>query len=431
MNTARTCDRRTFTKLALAGAFGFGAGAARAAGRPDFWILRDEQTPARDQQDHGTCYVFAAIAALEAAYKRAGYGTLDLSEEFVNEAVRLFWLEPRPGKNLPAHRAENRFSMGQGGFEDGVVNLMAECGFAVPEEKHMPYRGNPMKAKCPASPTWPDWNLQRKLGSFNLDPRRFDGAALAKAKFYGVRSCHDRPGNDPAAIEEALRKGREVVWGFSFAGDRAGWCWEAGAPVKPSDGCHAMMIYGFDRSDAGRPYFIVKNSWKGMEDVYISYAYVRRYGKAATTIVEVAPPRSWPELAYVGRWALTLDGRTGTLDIYHLPGMSKTAFDFYDLTDRRTGKLMEDRRLGTFFPRGGKLRDAFRVNGEITKDGLTLNLDWSEPACDYAHRDGQEFTLRFAGADRDTLNGTLLCGGERGEKVVAKRVRDPREFEIE
>src|SRR5262249_40816852 len=42
------------------------------------------QTPLNRQGGRRTCIVFAAVAALEAAYRRAGYGELDLSEQFLN-----------------------------------------------------------------------------------------------------------------------------------------------------------------------------------------------------------------------------------------------------------------------------------------------------------------------------------------------------------
>ena len=50
--------------------------------------LRANQTPLRDQGNRGTCTSFGAIAALEAAYKKAGYGNLDFSGRF-GDGLRL------------------------------------------------------------------------------------------------------------------------------------------------------------------------------------------------------------------------------------------------------------------------------------------------------------------------------------------------------
>src|SRR5260221_6169971 len=93
----KSINRRTFTNALLAGAAGLGY-VTRSAGaqRPTEFSLGDDQTSIKDQLERGTCYVYAAVAALEAAYKRAGCGELDLSEEFGNDAIRTLWLEPRP-----------------------------------------------------------------------------------------------------------------------------------------------------------------------------------------------------------------------------------------------------------------------------------------------------------------------------------------------
>jgi hypothetical protein len=48
---------------------------------PSFIDLRENQTPIRNQSRR-TCTTFCSIAALEAAYKRAGYDDINLSEGF-------------------------------------------------------------------------------------------------------------------------------------------------------------------------------------------------------------------------------------------------------------------------------------------------------------------------------------------------------------
>ena len=68
---------------------------SQAAVRPAYVNLSAYQTPLRNQGSRGTCITFAALAALEAAYYRAGYGKLDLSEEFLNHFGKMFWLHPK------------------------------------------------------------------------------------------------------------------------------------------------------------------------------------------------------------------------------------------------------------------------------------------------------------------------------------------------
>ena len=49
----------------------------------DAYSLAQYQTSFKNQRDRGTCWAFAGVAALEAAYKRKYNLTLDLSEQYV------------------------------------------------------------------------------------------------------------------------------------------------------------------------------------------------------------------------------------------------------------------------------------------------------------------------------------------------------------
>ncbi len=68
---------------------------ATALARPSYVDLSANQTPLKKQGGRTTCIVFAAVAALEAAYNRAGFGQLDLSEEFLNHFGKMLWLHPK------------------------------------------------------------------------------------------------------------------------------------------------------------------------------------------------------------------------------------------------------------------------------------------------------------------------------------------------
>jgi hypothetical protein len=56
----------------------------------NFVDLRPQQSALKDQGGRSTCIVFSAVAAVEANYKKLGYGELDLSEEFINYARKAF-----------------------------------------------------------------------------------------------------------------------------------------------------------------------------------------------------------------------------------------------------------------------------------------------------------------------------------------------------
>ena len=67
------------------------------------------------------------------------------------------------------------------------------------------------------------------------------------------------------------------------------------------------------------------------------------------------------------------------------------------------GNIAADRRLGTFYLDGNPLQ-AFRVNGELHKDGVSLAIDWDNPNQKY-DAEGPPVRLKFASADKDRLAG--------------------------
>lgn len=427
-------DRRTFSKSILAGIAGFRITSSAIAQQKNSFSLGSDQSPIRNQGERGTCYVYAVVAALEAAYKRAGYPDLDLSEEFCNDAIRMLWLEPRRVGFIEASRRENFFAMEGGGLSNGVVQMMTSCGFAVPRERAMPYRSIlPFGYKHDQEASRDSrWQSQFNVGSFNLDPQRFNTVALSMNEYFGAETFESNVANDPERFEEVLQAGREVIWSFFYPGDRYSGhderVWDyRGSTSEPDVGGHAMTIYGYNRAAAGKPYFLVKNSW-GKKDTLVSYEYVRRFGKGlATSIVRVAEPRAWPELAVLGRWLLQVDGRSGIFDLYHLPGMSQTTFEAHNRIDSKTGQVEEDRRLGTFFVDGDP-KNAYRVNGFVGVDGLRLNVDWNNRACAYSHRGGTRFSLRFVGGSLEVMKGKMTAGEKTDWPVVATRLRHPKHF---
>jgi len=346
--------------------------------------LRSRQTSLKDQgPTRSTCITFAAVAALEAAYKRAGRGEIDLSEEFLNYLGKMNWLHPNwndPGRKLPmigrmsAGYTENQVSAFGGGSGPGYVMDLAE-GVAVPAESYLPYRSG-YSLGSHSKWTDPFWDSQRNVDDFNLDPRNLPRRAITATEYFRVRSYELIPGGrDPAAIEAALRRGYEVVWDFAVKG-RLGPTWRVDSTIK-TRGDHAMLIVGYDRSSSNprNHVFICKNSWgkdgntRADGYTYISYDYLRNYGWGGAVITSVEKPAPWPELAFLGRWNLCFDGYRGTLDISHIPG-SRTAFF------RREKLNLVDRRLGSFFDSKG---NAFRVNGTIKGDTLTFWFKAGQP----------------------------------------------------
>src|SRR5438105_985700 len=133
MNVIKQFLTRQMTRAVLAILVLLGAVTAQAVAQPlpERVDLRPQQTPLRDQGRRATCIAHSSLAALEAAYRRAGYGDVRLSVEFAMYMSNLFHLEPR-GSQGPGN-AENKMGSAQYGWSIDYVKMLAR-GFAVPRE---------------------------------------------------------------------------------------------------------------------------------------------------------------------------------------------------------------------------------------------------------------------------------------------------------
>ena len=393
--------------------------------------LAGDQTPIKNQRDRGTCVSHATLAALEAAYNRAGVSNLNLSEQYFQHVAKTQWLHDFINDDDGTRTRdgwENQLGMGGGGNIYGALPFLMR--YRVCEEQFAPYQhtnksgytwGSWGKANQSGDDPRVDWRdrtggeHQAEVSGYNMVqdritiqvPNGYDVTPLPQDAIdnalYGITGYQSVPGNrleDPIWYEQQIAAGREIIFGLNFVSDTEnGILYPRDQEEDEGSAWHAMLIVGYDRTDSNEPYFIVKNSWGGNGFIKLSYDWLGsgldgRITQAAYLTGVVTPdPDSLPPQLFMGRWILVYDGAVGTLDIHR-------DSEFFNANS--LGGL-EDYRLGAFYTAQGSL---YRVNGTIDNDGrIDAYIDFTNPNLDYQTRTG----LRFTG-DIDRGNTRLIAG---------------------
>jgi len=395
--------------------------------------LRQWQTPVRNQGAQGSCFIHANVAAMEAAYKRLGYGDLDLAEEFSYYMGPLLWLKTKT-YNERGHRTELLrvpplperecglpfFDFApESGHLDSNRGSFPVLNLPIPTERDFPQDAS--RYHVPFSREDPQWNRQRVVNNHLLEANRLPRSGLVAPLYYQIEKITFLPREDAtraAAIEAVLARGFEVVWDFKMQGDISGPVWHFAESKNDQGQGHRMLIVGYDRSDPANPHFLVKNSW-GMDETRIGYDFLA-YGEWASYIESVRNPRAMPELRWIGRWEVEFGQMPGQLDLYHLPSLFQQFFDA-DGEKNERGDPLIDRRLGTLFVRGEEDGPSFRVNGTLKHDGLELYLNLSKPDLAFDERSGERIELRetapglLEGVIHHTSGGTSPARARRIE----------------
>lgn len=403
--------------------------------------LRPNQTSIQHQGSRGTCTTFGATAALEAAYKKAGYGNVNLSEEFFAMQGKALYLHPhwRDTERRGADSAENQLSGTQGG---GTLHIFRN-GFAIPDSSYVPYRSTDYR-----------WDTVRRDGNKPLPQKSVNNfnfslnndRVLKAPRYYSAKIVGRL--SDPknaAEYEQLLQRGQEIHFAVRFiASDgHADKIWRPSCNPDTDTTCrpgaHNMLIVGYDKThpDPANHYFIVKNSWghsriPGSDGFnYMHYEYLK-YVSDAEYVRAVHPPKKWPELSLLGEYSLNFDGWKGRLDIYHLPGVAQWIFE-------NNGVAVADRRLGIFYDQSGR---AFRVNGSVRRINdelleITFFINNAHPNPRWDELAGRKFIYYYdvrnnfmAGFHTDP-GGTARYAGyaiKARNTFVNNSVRTPRPF---
>ena len=179
------------------------------------------QTPIKNQDGRGTCWAFAAVGALEAAYKRAYGIELDLSEQYVFHIEKAGELYSDYPTSTAPHENNSSFWGFQG--NSGILKQMER--FGVPTEADAPYLGQAameeLRIATPASGALAYTSTQEELDAFEFSAGHIPGIARERANYRVVRA-EEVGAHDTTELERVIAGGHEIVadfdlkWGVAF-----------------------------------------------------------------------------------------------------------------------------------------------------------------------------------------------------------------------
>ena len=260
--------------------------------------LERHQSAYKSQGSRGTCYAFAAVAAMEAAYKRAHGVELDLSEEFLFQLNKIAELFPFYLTGSPAHENNSSYS----GFQGSSDIVAKVVRLAICDEAAAPYRqGSDVEAIRTSDPSMGalGWgaSTQEQFDRFEFDERYVPTAARYQAR-YRVKTMHFLPSASRENVMATIDAGYEVI---------------ADIPG------HCYLIIGYDLNTQD---WLVKNSWGAPGPERWPMATTALLGGTYITAVEPLDAPRDMEATWIGRWNMNHDGWPGQRDPTH-PGLPR------------------------------------------------------------------------------------------------------------
>lgn len=262
--------------------------------------LAQYQTPIKNQLGRDTCWAFAGVAALEAAYNRQYGIVLDLSEQYAFHMPKAMELHTMLPNRSWVH--DNNTSLR--GFEgsSNIVELLSR--YAVPEESFAPYLSNDQMKQLQAKLKVGDIvNHPSKIGfdTFEFNEEHIPMAARWNARYRVTHYSRVLNPRSTSLLEQVLLGNYELVADFKLR-----WklnpltnVYEFDPSIKDANS-HIMLIIGYDQV---AQVFILKNSWGENDYIRVSYDFVRNAIGGAYYILTVANPFTIQKKArYLGCW---------------------------------------------------------------------------------------------------------------------------------
>lgn len=314
LHEAETIDTDHFESLAVA---------------PSSYSLASYQTGIRNQADRRTCWIFAAVAAIEARYKRDFRVDLDLSEQYFNHVAK------STGISYPKfYLYENQSSYWGGGGSHVVAEAKT---YMIPLETYAPYKNqsamDAIKASIPAAGAL-DWRpdaasnrvTQEQVDAFEYSPLYIPMAARANAK-YGVSDYSLYDGGvarNTSRLEELIASNHEVIIDIDLKWKQNPTTGIFDYDASSAGGGHAFLLVGYDRA---QQYFLVKNSWGDAGLLKVSYNFFRNCAQSAAVVNAVYNPNQAPQekARWMGFWHQDHDGWKGKLTIRRINNISNDA----------------------------------------------------------------------------------------------------------